>query len=881
MALHSRLKLNIAHIAAAALVCAIAPTAALSYDAPLRCAGARPATIPVQSHHSRSLAALDKVAPPSGVRAVRSGAWSDPGTWGGRRPAGGAVFIPNGVSVVVDAVDAARLKSVRVEGCLEMSSRVNSRITAETVYIAPKGEFVAGAPTAPLPPTITAEIIFPDLGPINASIDPMLLGKGFISASRVGIYGATKSPRAQFQRAPRKGEQSIALAAAPVGWRVGDRLVVTGTRWIARQYNGDTKTLTAPTEDEVRYVKAISGAMLTLDAPLSFDHPSPDGSMQGYVLNYSRNFRFATENGAKAPVAQRGHAMAMSPQTYIQGAEFFEMGRTDKSVRAIDAGLIGTTVRRDNTTTFYAPSPTANVKGRYGFHLHQVGFPADDMAPVIRDSAVWGSPGWGFAQHSSKAFFFRNNTFNTFGAGFVSESGDELGAWVENSAVRAVGLPRLVKDGADVAAFDLARTGDGFWLQGRMIRMHRNLAAGMMSGMGYVFMHRGTDLAGARPLSLDFINAQLCTPGASRNRDQLLDNPQIQQFTDNEAFAAYTGFHVVKSNPTTSHDMRSVIDAFRAFEVVNGIELTYSSRYLIKNAKLISAAAKTKWRTHTGVDLLTNTFDIAIVNSSVANFDFGVNLAKSVTSSLFAPQSFTVAGLQSTGIRNAVLRGRDGSDQILASAPPPRRAAVAYKWGAGPTFIDKSGPNSVVRFAGSKTDSFGAIRYPMTANEFMLDYAGYNDLMRREGWFTLASGEKALAIADFYSDRMTGEIEQARIVARLHSMIRPPATRMDGAPANLGRLDPFGAPPAAANDQPRVASNGVAVFDARANDRSNDGALRVNAFTTARHGNVRLLPDGRFEYRPYPDFRGQDQFQYWIVNRQNAPAKATVSVTVY
>jgi hypothetical protein len=825
---------------------------------------------------------MDKVAPAAGVRAVRSGAWSDPGVWGGKRPTGGAVFIPNGISVVADIVDPTRLKSVRVEGCLELSSSANSRITTETLYIAPKGELIAGAANAPMPPHLTSEIVFSNLGALNASVDPKLFGKGLISASRVQLYGVTKAPRAALQRAPRKGEQVIALTGAPAGWRVGDRIVIPGTRWIAREYDGDTDTLSAPTEDEVRYVKSISGASITLDAPLLHDHPSPDGSYFGYVLNYTRNIRLATENGATVPVTQRAHAMAMSPETFIQGVEFFEMGRTDKSLRAIDASLIGATVYDDDTNTsyYYAPSPTANIKGRYPFHVHQAGFPADDLAPVIRDTAVWGSPGWGFAHHNSKAFFFRNNTFNTFGAGFVAESGNETGAWVENNAVRAVGLARLVKDGADVAAFDLARTGDGFWLQSRMVRLHRNFAAGMMSGMGYVFMHRGTDLPGLKPLSIGFAAAEMCVPSISRNLDQFYPNPNIQQFTDNEVMAAYVGFHVVKSDSITSHDIPSVIDNFKAYEVVNGIELTYSSRYLVKNATLVGAAYKTQWRRHTGVLFGPNVYGATLVDSKVSKFDYAVDLEKQVSTPSFLPAAHAVIGLVSSNIYVSPFLNRDATDLVLASAPAARRATMAYKWGSGPTFIDQSGTNSIIRFQGVKTDSLGQTAYPLIKDEFILNYDGRNDLMKREGWYKLASGEKALVAQDYFADRLTGEVEQARVVARLHYLINPPTTRLDGKPAYLGLVNPSAAAPSAVDDSVSVAANGVIAIDVLQNDASVDGK-RVNSYLPARNGNVRRLPDGRLEYRPYPEFKGQDSFVYWVANREGAPAKARARITVY
>src|SRR5215813_13374292 len=70
--------------------------------------------------HAAALALLD----PSGAShvAARSGAWSDSATWSSGIPADGArVFIPNGVTVTVNASVAAALEWVRVDGGLRFS----------------------------------------------------------------------------------------------------------------------------------------------------------------------------------------------------------------------------------------------------------------------------------------------------------------------------------------------------------------------------------------------------------------------------------------------------------------------------------------------------------------------------------------------------------------------------------------------------------------------------------------------------------------------------------------------------------------------------------------------------------------------------------------
>jgi hypothetical protein len=849
--------------AAAFFSCAIISSPALAAaPGPVACAGARPAATPLASQHLASLPKYDTLAPISGaVKAVKSGAWSDGATWGGKLPTTRA-FIPKGVGVVFDLADSAKMKSVRVEGCLELSNRVSSRLNTEFLYVAPGGELLAGSQSAPIPANIVAEIVFPDLGPLDVKVDPTLVGKGLVSTSRARLYGALKSPRAKVSTAPRRGDTVIKLATTPSGWRVGDRVILTGTRWI-KQTTQQQVVLKSPTEDEVRFIKAISGASVTLDAALAFDHLSPDPAVGAYLVNYSRNIRLATENGAAIAKTQRGHSMFMSTETTVEGVEFFEMGRTDKSIRAVDAA------------TLTSPTPTSNVKGRYPLHLHQSGFPADDVAPFVRGVAVWGSPGWGVAQHAGNAFLFQNNTWNTFGAGFVAESGNEIGAWVENTAIKGIGVNHIVKDVNDVAAYDLGRTGDGFWLQSRSVRLHKNLAVGMTGGMGFVYFHRNNDLGNALPLTPSFTANALCTPSTMRFKPQPIEAPQIAQFTDNEVIASEVGFHVVKPRPIEPHDIRSMIDGFRAWEVAKGVELTYTSRYTVENSLLIASPAATDT---IGVDFGMNTYDLAVANTKIAGFHYGVNLSKASTRTFASNSRYTIAGVTFSGIKVKPLLNQDATDQVLTSMPAAVPARVAFNWGTGP--IVPTTTALYVYIQGTKTDSSGATAYPVATQEFLVNYTNFKGLAAERGWHTLTSGGRALVVPEYYSDRLTGEIFQTSFVMKPGQYFAWPSKLLNGLAADQGSLDIKAGPPTAVNDAGSVSANGAVTIAALANDRTNDGKLLASGHGHARDGNVMQLANGDFRYTPFPDFRGTDKFDYWVRNRQGVVARGTVTVTV-
>lgn len=833
--------------------------------APVACGGVRTPTLPIASSQVSSLSNFDALAPANqGVRAVRSGDWSNAATWGGKAPTG-RVVIPAGVSVVADAANTDRLKSVRVEGCLELSSEKNNRLNTEFLYVAPGGELLAGTASRPVPATVTAEIVFPDFGALDTRVDRTLTGKGLVAASRVRLFGALKTSRVKVAAAPRRGDTVVRLDAAPSGWRVGDRLILTGTRWIPQTTKRDV-VLNSPTEDEVRFVKSVSGASVTLDAPLAFDHPAPDASLGAYLVNYSRNIRLATENGAKLIPSQRAHSIYISTETTLQGVEFFEMGRTDKSKRAVDAAKLG------------SPTASSNVKGRYPLHLHQQGFPADSLTPVVRGVSIWGSPGWGFAQHGGKAFVYQSNVYNAFGSAFVSESGNETGAWVENTAIRGIGVNHIVKDADDVISFDLGRTGDGFWMQSRMVRLHRNVAVGMTGGVGFIFFHRNNDLGDRFPLAPDFVRGALCTPGSMRFQNQSIDKPAILQFTENEVIASNRGFHVVKERPLEPHDIRSVIDDFKAWEVATGLDITYTSRYTVINSLVIGAKARrNKLHNTYGVVYGRNTYDLAFVNSSVRDFDFGVDLSKVSTRVFTTNNRYTLAGVKISGSLRQNIVNQDSSDQVLATAPARTAPRLDFVWGTG-LANPSSGVNTNIK--ATKTDSSGRTPYPIAANEFRITFSNVQELMPEIGWWTLANRARATSVPEFFSDRLYGDIHQTRFVIQVPSNFGFPAKLVDGSPGDQGALDVKAGPPSAADDRASVAANGVVKINAFANDRSNDGKLGRAGHTLARNGNVMQLADGSFEYRPFPDFRGTDRFEYWVRNRQGVPAKAAVTIAV-
>ena len=87
----------------------------------------------------------------------------------------------------------------------------------------------------------------------------------------------------------------MSLAESVTGWKVGDRVIVTGTR-----VHGTTKE---ESNAEERTITVIDGTKLTLNEPLKMAHAG-DGEYRGEVANLSRNV--VVESADPAGVLQIG-----------------------------------------------------------------------------------------------------------------------------------------------------------------------------------------------------------------------------------------------------------------------------------------------------------------------------------------------------------------------------------------------------------------------------------------------------------------------------------------------------------------------------------------------------------------------------------------------
>ncbi|GJL91747.1 Ig-like domain-containing protein [Hyphococcus sp.] len=797
--------------------------------------------------------------------AVNNGSWFDPNTWAnGAVPGEGAkVVIPEGVEVQYDGESAVSLFTVRVDGALEFATDQDTFMEVDTFVVSPTGRLTIGTIDNPVDANVQAVIQIADNGPIDVAWDPQLLSRGVISHGEFETHGAEKDPFLKVAIDPMAGDNTLTLEAPPNGWQVGDKLVLTGTHLTESVELAPMTPRDLETEDEELTITRIEGNVIYFDTPLQYDHEAPRSDLKAYVANYTRNVRFETENADTVPVHQRGHVMLMhSDNIDVRYSEFLELGRTDKSERAFDVADL------DHVDS------DSNVKARYSLHLHRAGVSEVDDPAYLVGNSVWGSPGWGFVQHDSNAILADNAAYDVYGAAFVAETGNEIGAWSHNIAIKSIGNAGGAKWQDDVAAFDLGRTGAGFWFQGRLVEAVDNVAAGVPGGHGFVWMSRGEGVIPVDPHTAPWSESL-------RYVDEAIVNyPAITQFDHNEAFAVATGVEVIKGGSEQQHDVRSVFDGFTAWEVGLGVHLQYTAHYTLKDIDVIAtdrtsgAVAPTS-----GIFIDINSIDITINGAEISGFPTGVNLRKE-TVNLNHPFDGDFAYVfidvnvdgATTNFSNRTANDIFLTRDDLVSGRLDYESHLAQI-----THTDKPELHTYFDLIGTKTDSIGEVRVSPTWDPIRHDWFTVINALVDEGYWTLPDGRKVTMLDQYFADRATGAVDKVTIIVDWERDFAD----VNGEPHYNGVLDLNSMAPVARTDYASLDRNGFIDIDVLANDYDPDGDdINIDGLSPPTHGSIYVNDDGTVRYVADPNFVGTDAFMYWVEDENGNFDKGLVHVTV-
>jgi len=391
-------------------------------------------------------------ADPPVVRSAKSGPWSAAATWdGGNVPATGSrVLIRAGHRVEYDVKSEAVVRGVNVAGTLAFAPDRDTLLNVGLVKIQPGDEYsedgfdcdahvAAPDPAKPQPALLVGTPDRPIIAGKSAVIrlhfvagmDKDSCPAVVCCAGRWDSHGAPLSRGwLKLGATAKTGDTAVTLAEPVAGWRVGDRVILTGT-----QTHGPTKT---ESTTEERTIAAIDGTKLTLDTPLTMTHLG-DGDYRGEVANLSRNVVVESAD----PAGVRGHTM------YHRGS----------------AGTLAHTEFRH--------LGKKGVLGRYSVHYHLC---RDTMrGSSFVGNSVWDSDNRWVTIHGTDYLVVKDNVgYKSAGHGYFLEDGTEVYNVIDrNLAVGATAAKRLPKQ---VLPFD-NNEGAGFWWTCSLNSFTRNVAA--------------------------------------------------------------------------------------------------------------------------------------------------------------------------------------------------------------------------------------------------------------------------------------------------------------------------------------------------------------------------------------------------------------------
>lgn len=614
--------------------------------------------------------------------ALRSGSWFDPTIWdSGRVPSRNArVLVPVGTHVVYDRVSNAEVFSVRVDGTLSFATDVNTLIAVDTMVVSGTGRLEMGTEATPVEAGVTARVVFTDDGAIDREWDPFGLSRGLITHGSVEIVGAETTSFASATGSLQAGSVFINLASTPVGWQVGDEIVIAGTAAGGGQ-------------DEVRRILEIVGNQLAV-SPLQYDHIPLESGLEIHIANLTRNVVFESE---ASEAESLGHLMFMhNRDVHISYASFNNLGRSDKSKLVKDSQVDENWNLIDETGS--------NPRARYAIHFHRNGTKADSAPATIRGSVVNGGPGWGFVNHSSYVDISNNVAYGVKGSAFVAEAGDEIGSFTGNIALRTTGID------ADVNARefqqDFGFKGEGFWLQGAGTSVTGNVVAGS-SGSGYFYYTRGLRLNG---VTTEYLAENLDNSSPYAGEESLIvDHVPIKEFADNIAYGSQTGLTVRYHLRDATHNLESVLEDSTFWNNTTGIHLPYTHNTTLRNIAVLSDSSEF---VGTGIDQNAVTKSITYDNLRVEGYWWGLIVAPGGSS--------VVDGGQFANRWNVVINSSTSANREVRITGAPQ-----FSFAPGTADHDPLAENVVMRFNDAAVA--GSVNHVFGQTTVLLDYGPYSN----------------------------------------------------------------------------------------------------------------------------------------------------------
>jgi hypothetical protein len=378
---------------------------------------------------------------------------------------------------------------------------------------------LVGTPEEPIPAGHTARIRLHFLEGMNKDDAPAIA----CCSARMEIHG---SPLARtwvdLGASASSGDTKVTLLEAMRDWRVGDEVIVTGSKrsGSGSYREGARRSTTAQTE--TRRITAVNGKTLTLDEPLKYEHAG-DGEFRSEVANLSRNVVIESAD----PDGVRGHTVF---HRYSRGgisyARFAHLGKE-------------------------------GVLGRYAIHYHLVG---DTMrGSSVQGVAIVDSHNRWVTIHGTQYLVVRDCVgFKSVGHGYFLEDGTEVYNLLDrNLGVQSYFGPRLPQQ---VLPFDQNDGAAFWWANGRNTLVRNVGCENDQYGFRYDMQHT-RQFDSSLPI--------LQPDGKKETVD--VRTIGIWRFEDNEAHTNFAGM-VVAANGGNQPD--APIRSERMLQAIQGIDWT-------------------------------------------------------------------------------------------------------------------------------------------------------------------------------------------------------------------------------------------------------------------------------------------------------------------
>ena len=360
-------------------------------------------------------------------------------------PAAGAVVtIPAGKTVVLDVTTPA-LGGLVIMGTLVAKQGATIGVTAGYVDVAKGGRLQVG--TAAEPFTGTATFTLTVTSATTGGIPGMGTKVLAVSDGILDLHGAPVATNwTKLGVDVTAGATSITLAQAP-GWKAGDRIVIAPS------------TPDQATHD-VATIASITGATLTLTAPLKYPHFG------------------AVQRAGDVDLDVRAEVGLLTKNILITGDE----SSTSTKVGAHAMFMGASTIRISNTEVTKAGQ--LNQLGRYPIHFHLMANQCTNCS--ITDSSIHDTIQRGIVVHDTTGVTVDNNVvYNTVGHNITIETAETTGNTITNNLALVNDEPRPRFTEATL----LTQRDDepaNYWLDSGRNTVSDNVAAGSRAS-GYLY----------------------------------------------------------------------------------------------------------------------------------------------------------------------------------------------------------------------------------------------------------------------------------------------------------------------------------------------------------------------------------------------------------